>query len=181
MKRRFRKKLLSSMLTLAIALSSFAGNIPVMAADVNNSSLSDTAQYNAEAQILRSEIDALTGESVAAAAAYKTDYWGSVTVTNTHQGGSHTIYGHQARIAVAFKPLDGNTAISTSLSTGFGSWSFPYNYNYVDSNGYYMYVSDWKNVTYKGSYSMYYKIWTTGNGGVLDGRRASFHVWIDYK
>ena len=166
MKRRFRKKLLSSMLTLAIALSSFAGNIPVMAADVNNSSLSDTAQYNAEAQILRSEIDALTGESVAAAAAYKTDYWGSVTVTNT---------------AVAFKPLDGNTAISTSLSTGFGSWSFPYNYNYVDSNGYYMYVSDWKNVTYKGSYSMYYKIWTTGNGGVLDGRRASFHVWIDYK
>lgn len=181
MKRRLKRGILSHMLALAVILTAFAGRIPVMAATTDDTSVTEGTEYTEEAQRLRSEIDSLIRENDKARESYKTDYWGYCTVTNTHQGGNHTIYGHQARIAVAFKPLDGNTALSARLSTDFVGASPIYNPNLVDSDGYYMYVSDWKTINYKGVYSMFYKIWTTGNGGNCDGRTARFHVWIDYK
>ena len=84
-------------------------------------------------------------------------------------------------MAIAFKPTDGNTCLTCSFSTSFWSWSLPYAYNAVDANGYYMYVGPWKSITYQGAYRMFYKAWTSGNGGVLDGRTVSCHVWVDYK
>jgi len=179
MKLRTKLKLTSILTVIATVLSLTAPTTSAFAAETASST---SALTNVEeATVLRQKLNTLLGETVEPMADYKTDYWGYCTVTNYHQGGNHTIYGNQARLAVAFKPLDGNGALSTSLTTGFGTFTPLYNPGAVDSDGYYMYVSDWKKVTFQGSYNIFYKIWTTGNGGVYDGRRAHFHVWIDYK
>ena len=179
MKKKTKLRLTSLLATFAIMLSLVGSTSPVLAAEISSSA--DATTNVTEVKELRQKLNAALGETASTTASYKTDYWGYCTVTNYHQGGNHTIYGNRARLAVAFKPLDGNTALSTSLSTGFGTWTPIYNYNSVDSDGYYMFVSDWRNITYKGTYSLFYKIWTTGNGGAYDGRRASFHVWVDYQ
>lgn len=182
MKRKVKTRVLSLMVALSTMIVSLTGSIPVMAAESTvDSTIAETVENMEEAQALRSKLDSLIGESNETRAAYKTDYWGQVTFTNTNTGGWHTIYGHKARMCIAFKPVDGNTALSASLSTGFWGWTLHFNPNAVDSDGYNMYVGPWKDITYMGAYRMYYEIFTTGNGGVLDGRRASFHVWVDYQ
>ncbi len=186
MKRTFSSKVLSFVVSFVITLVTLVGSMPAIAADTGYipetaPSIAEVIQNSEEAQKLRSQIDTLISESSSIRETYKTDYWGEVTFTNSNIGAWHTIYGHQARIAVAYKPVDGNDALSASLSTDFFSWTVHYNPNTADSNGYCMYVGPWKDITYQGVYRMIYDIWTTGNGGVHDGRRASFHVWIDYK
>lgn len=183
MKRRIKKRLLSSIVALAVAISTFAGITPVVSAATNDSLVAETMQSTDEVQRLRNEIDELISKNDKTRASYKTDYWGPVTFTDSHRGGWHTIYGHQARIAVAFKPLDGNTALSGSLALNgptYSAWPVRYYYNSVDADGYYMYVSNWVGVTYQGAYQMLYDFYTTGSGGVHSGRRVSCHVWIDY-
>lgn len=183
MKRRLKKRLLTSITALAVTILTFAGRTPIVYAATIDSSVVEEMQNTDEVQRLRSEIDDLISKNDKTRAAYKTDYWGAVTFTDSHRGGWHTIYGHQARIAVAFKPTDGNTALSGSLALNgptYHAWPVRYYYNSVDSDGYYMYVSDWTTVTYQGAYQMIYDFYTTGSGGVHSGRRVSCHVWIDY-
>lgn len=186
MKRKKQSRWLSFFIAFAITVTTLVGGVPVMAADTGyfpktDASISEMIQNTEEVQRLRNKIDALTSDSSSTRETYKTDYWGQVTFTNSNIGAWHTIYGHQARVAIAYKPVDGNTALTASLSTGFWGWTLYYNPNNVDSDGYCMYVGPWEDITYQGAYRMIYDIWTTGNGGVHDGRRASFHVWIDYK
>ncbi|MCI8470460.1 MAG: hypothetical protein HFJ35_03060 [Clostridia bacterium] len=181
MKKKIRLKLTSLLVAFA-TIFSFA-TTPVSAAAksvsvANTEEGKETMEYADEARELRQKFNAV--EPASTTESYKTDYWGYCTVTNTHTGGNHTIYGNQARLCVAFKPLDGNTALSVSLSS-FTYIDTIYRYNMVDSDGYYMYVTDWVPITYMRAYNMFYKIWTTGNGGVCDGRTARFHVWVDYK
>lgn len=171
---------------LAVIAMACVGTSPVYAAEATdefstNNSIAESNANTQEVQKLRSEIDALIAQESSSRESYKTDYWGEVTFTNTNVGAYHTIYGHKARMAIAFKPVDGNSALSASLSTSFWSWTLHYSPNHVDADGYYMYVGPWKDITYQGVYNMTYRIFTTGNGGVLDGRRASFHVWVDYQ
>lgn len=177
MKKNIRLKLTSLLIALA-TMFSFVSSTPVFAADT--SAFEDPMVRVDEAKELRQKLDEALNETSLTRESYKTDYWGYCTVTNTHTGGNHTIYGHQARLCVAFKPLDGNLALSVYLSSFINVDTF-YHYNTVDSDGYYMYVSDWTSVNYMGAYNIFYKIWTSGNGGTPDGRRAHFHVWVDYK
>lgn len=181
MKKKIRLKLTSLFVVFA-TMFSFA-TTPVMASTesvfvTNTEEGKETMEYADEARELRQQFNAL--ETASTAEDYKTDYWGYCTVTNTHTGGYHTIYGNRARLCVAFKPLDGNTALSVSLRSFTFIDTF-YRANSVDSDGYFMYVTDWVPVSYMGAYNMTYKIWTSGNGGVCDGRTARFHVWVDYK
>lgn len=177
MERSLKARMTSILLCLVIVITAVMGSTRVYAAE---SADTNSVSQDAEVQQLRNRIDQLISENSSTRETYKTDYWGEVTFTDTNIGAWHTIYGHQARMAVAFKPVDGNTALTADLDVGFGHWQTVYHYNSVDADGYYMFVSDWKNITYQGVYRMIYKIWTTG-GGYLDGRRASFHVWVDYK
>lgn len=186
MKRRTKSNLLKGLLSFSLVVGMLVGSIPVMAADNSDdiksiSSIAEEKKDEETAKELRNKIDNMLNEDTATRASYKTDYWGEVTFTNTNVGAYHTIYGHKARMAIAFKPVDGNTALSAALSTGFWGWTLHYSPNHVDSDGYYMYVGPWEDIKYMGAYRMTYKIFTTGNGGALDGRRASFHVWVDYQ
>ena len=184
MKRTFNKRLASLFVALAVVFSVLGGSIPAMAAETEREGIDNgtlTSQDEVDVEHLRSEIDALIGKNNPTRDYYLTDYWGHVTFTNTNTGAWHTIYGHQARIAVAFKPLDGNDCLALGLSSGFWGWNISYAYNAVDSDGYYMYVGPWCDITYQGVYRLIYQAWTYGNGGVLDGRTVSCHVWVDYK
>lgn len=186
MKKTFKRKSLSIFLSIVTLLSTVFGSIPVMAAETipaatTESTVVESLDNTQEAQKLRGEIDKLLAKNASSRETYKTDYWGYTTVYNEHTGGNHTIYGHRARMCVAYKPLDGNTALSCGLSTSFWGWTVHYWPGNADSDGYCMYVGEWKDITYMGSYRMNYQVWTTGNGGVLDNRRAAFHVWVDYQ
>jgi len=183
MKRIFKKRLTSFALALTVMLTVLGGSIPTMAAETDHMLISNNdeiTQEDVEIQQLRSKIDTMIAETDSTTESYKTDYWGPVTFTNSHTGAWHTIYGHQARMAIAFKPIDGNTCLTCSFSTGFWSWYLPYAYNAVDADGYYMYVGPWCDITYQGVYRMLYEAWTTGDGSP-DDRTVSCHVWVDYK
>lgn len=187
MKRKFKTKLLHLLVVISTMISTVVAGIPVQAEPMSESSIVETQDNIEEAKILREKIDSLIGENAITKASYKTDYWGSVTVRYTHNGGYHTIYGHTARIAVAFKPLDGNSALRAYLnlysrSSGVkGSWNVPFNQNSVDADGYYMFVSDWISVDYLSQHYLDYTIGTIGSGSFEnDNRVAHFHVWIDY-
>lgn len=190
MKQKIKTRCFSFLTALAIMIGAFAGATPAMAAEVNYDStldtdVVDTSEYTEEAQMLREKIDAIIAEENGATpyADYKTDYWGATRVVGKHTGGNHKIYGHQARMCIAFKPLDDNGALDASCATSFWSWTLHYNPWNVDDDGYCMYVGDWKNITYMGTYQMSYILSTTGSGGYdpNDIRIGHFHVWVDYK
>lgn len=182
MKKNIRLKL-TSLLVALVTMFSFT-TTPVMAAPkpvlvANTMESGKSMEELNEVAELRQKLNTALGETASTTADYKTDYWGYCTVTNTHTGGYHTIYGHQARLCVAVKPLDGNTALSFHCNSFINLNTF-YRYNAVDADGYSIHVTDWVPVNYMGSYNINYRVWTTGDYS-LDGRIAKFHVWVDYK
>lgn len=190
MKQKIQKRLFSFLTALAVMFGSFVGVTPAMAAEANDASYMNTeveenTEYSEEAQMLREKINALiaTENGIEPYADYKTDYWGATRVVGKHTGAKHKIYGHQARMCIAFKPLDNNSALVADCSTAFWSWSIYYNPDNVDSDDYYMYVGPWKDITYMETYQMSYTLFTAGSSGYdpNDIRTGHFHVWVDYK
>lgn len=188
MKQKIKTRILSFMAVMAIMVSTFSGVTPVMAAELEDKSSSnvitkESSEYTEEANFLRNKIDTLIADSNLAKESYKTDYWGAVEVSGEHTGAWHSIYGNQARMCVAYKPLDGNGALSVNLNSGFTAWTVHYNPYNTDADGYCMYVGEWKNIAYAGRYRMNYQLFTTGGSfSTEEGERlGSFHVWIDYK
>lgn len=188
MTRKINFKALSLITALAVAVGALAGATPALAAEMDDISTSETSvvetiEMTEEAEMLRSKFDELLNEEASTRASYKTDYWGHVEVSGEHTGAWHSIYGHQARMCIAFKPVDGNAALSAYLNSGFWAWTLHYNPNAVDDDGYYMYVGPWKDITYQGAYRLHYELFTTGGSFSTEEseRTGSFHVWVDYK
>lgn len=190
MKQKIKIRLFSFLTAMAVMFGSFVGVTPAMAAELDDESAinvtaEETTEYTEEAQMLREKFNKLIAakDGIEPYADYKTDYWGATRVVGKHTGGNHKIYGHQARMCIAFKPLDDNGALDASCATSFWSWTLHYNPWNVDDDGYCMYVGDWKNITYMGTYQMSYILSTTGSGGYdpNDIRIGHFHVWVDYK
>lgn len=188
MKQKITSRLLSLITTIGVVATTFGGSTSVMAAEVSNNFTDDTSTvesmyYAEEAEMLRGKIDDLIAETNQAKASYKTDYWGAVTVSGSHTGAWHSIYGNKARMCIAFKPTDGNSALSVNLSTSFWGWTVHYNPSNTDSDGYYMYVGDWRDINYASAYRMTYQLFTTGGSFSTERgeRTGSFHVWVDYQ
>lgn len=185
MNKKFKFRFFGLVMAMIMALSGIGGAIPAMAAEVDNTNTNvvESMEYTEEAEVLRAKIDEIIAENDKTRDTYKTDYWGYCEVTGTHEGANHSIYGHQARMCIAFKPLDGNGALDANLFTGFWGWTLHYNPWNVDDDGYMMYVGPWCDITYKGIYSMTYELFTTGGpvGDPNDIRTGAFHVWVDYK
>ena len=187
MMRKFKSRIISFVTALFVAVVVFAGSTPAMATETNNTIKTDfyveeTTEVSEEAYMLRNKIDTLINENSSPRESFKTDYWGYVEVTGEHTGSYHTIYGNQARMCIAFKPLDGNTALSVYVNSGFWAWDLHYKPNVVDSDGYYMYVGPWRDITYMKAYRLFYQLCTTGgNYDPNNERTGAFHVWVDYK
>lgn len=185
MKKKFKNRIVSFITAMLFVISGIGGAIPAMAAEVDDTTnfTAESMQYTEEAEMLRSKIDELIIKENQARETYKTDYWGSVEVTGEHTGAWHSIYGHQARMCVAYKPLDGNAALSVNLNSGFDAWTVHYSPWNTDADGYCMYVGEWRSVSYANAYRMNYQLFTTGGSFATEEgeRTGSFHVWIDYK
>ena len=188
MKKKFKFRFLTFVMAMVLAIGGIGGTIPAMAAEVDDTTnnVVESMDYTEEAEMLRAKIDEMIGETNKTRDTYKTDYWGYTKIKGAAWGGSyHTIYGHQARLCIAFRPTDGDYSdkfkvrIQTEELLSHRQDKFDYTMEYnpstIDADGYHMFVGDWEYIDYKTAYKLHYAL----KDGSL--REIQYHVWVDYK
>lgn len=202
MKKKFKSRIFSLIMAMAIAVGCIGGAIPAMAAETDSGTEGITevlsipvadveaavasGEYDSEAEAIR----ALFSEQIAAhdkvRANYLTAYWGYATFKGTEYGENfHTCYGQTARLAIAFRPSSGNRnqSFKVDINTknlqgnmGTFKYTMTYNPNSLDSDYYYMFVGSWYTGTGNNAYKVLYQ-----PTGYAESMTVDYHVWCDYK